>query len=290
MVGRAYAISGGDLDRFERELTSQLKKWLITMPAGIGMATLRACLKLLAGFGPNRSGVYSAGNGPVMRAAMLGICAAPDDQLSDLVRVSTRLTHTDPRAEEGALVVARAARLAIAQDRRQPIEFLSDEAARVRGGELRTLLSAAVSALAGNRSSLEFAESCGWSTGISGYVNHTVPAALYCWAKSPTDFRQCVERAVMLGGDTDTVAAITGAICGANVGADAVPSEWTNRIVSWPRSLRWMTELARAIDDVRTRHLAAEPPPMRWLAAVPRNFAFATIVIGLGFRRLLPPY
>jgi ADP-ribosylglycohydrolase len=290
MVGRAIALSACDPDRFERELARQFKSWLITMPAGIGFATLRACCKLLLGLGPARSGVASAGNGPAMRAALVGLCGESDAQLEMLIRVSTRLTHTDPRAEEGALVVARAARLALRETVVSPERFLVEVASSCHGTELRECLQAAATALSENKSCLEFAESRGWANGVSGYVNQTVPAALYCWAKSPGDFRQCVEDAVLLGGDTDSVAAITGAICGANLGADAIPAQWINQLADWPRSVDWLTELSKALSVTTMERIATRPPDMRWAASVPRNVLFAAIVVALGLRRLLPPY
>jgi ADP-ribosylglycohydrolase len=45
-----------------------------------------------------------------MRSAVLGSAVDDPDTLAELVRASTRLTHTDPRAEAGALAVALAAR------------------------------------------------------------------------------------------------------------------------------------------------------------------------------------
>ena len=290
MVGRALAISGGDPKQFELELAAQFRRWLLAMPAGIGFATLRACLNLLVGFGPERSGVVSAGNGPAMRAALLGVCSDNEAQLVALVHASTRITHTDPRAEEGALIVARAAQLAAVGDTRSPGEFISDSAVLIHGDELRKSLQAAASALAENKSCFEFAEASGWTNGVSGYVNHTVPAALYCWAKSPRDFQQCVEYAVLLGGDTDSVAAIAGAISAANLGAEAIPKEWISQLREWPRSVEWMTELAKSLCTTVSQPVATDPPPMHWLATVPRNCMFAAAVIGLGFRRLLPPY
>jgi ADP-ribosyl-[dinitrogen reductase] hydrolase len=290
MVGRALALSGGDPKQFELALAAQLRRWLLVMPAGIGFATLRACLKLLVGFGPGRSGVASAGNGPAMRSALLGVCAENDAQLVTLVGASTRMTHTDPRAEEGALMVARAARLATVGDTRSPEEFIADIATIIRGEELRNGLQSAASALAENKSCLEFAEARGWTNGISGYINHTVPAALYCWAKSPRDFERCVENAVLLGGDTDSVAAIAGAICGANLGAEAMPAEWIGRLREWPRTVEWMIELSKSLGTTVSQRAATRPPSMHWLASVPRNCVFAAVVFGLGFRRLFPPY
>jgi len=69
-------------------------------------------LKLLVGVSPKRAGVFSAGNGPAMRAPILGVLIADESQLAAFARASTRLTHIDPKAEIGALAIAFAARCA----------------------------------------------------------------------------------------------------------------------------------------------------------------------------------
>ena len=103
-VAQALIVSAGDAALFERRFARDLRLWLLGLPAGIGLATLKAICRLWLGFGPARSGVFSAGNGPAMRAALLGVCCGDDlDRLRALVRASTRLTHTDLRAEHGAL-------------------------------------------------------------------------------------------------------------------------------------------------------------------------------------------
>ncbi len=289
MIGRALVLSGGDTAAFEREFARQLRCWLLSVPAGVGLATLRACLRLLVGISPARSGVYSAGNGPAMRSALFGVWAESDQQLRDLVQCSTRITHSDPKAEEGALLVAQAARICVSRPEIKPSEFLSRSIDTIEGNELRELIRAAVLALAEQKTPVDFAESQGWSNGVSGYVNHTVPAAMYCWAYSPNDFKLSVENAVLMGGDTDSVAAITGAICGANVGSDELPTEWLEDLAEWPRSNEWMKSLARTLSECADgRQLA--PPSMYWPATLLRNILFATLVLSLGFRRLLPPY
>ena len=290
MVARALALANRDADRFERLLAVQLKRWLLTAPAGVGLATLRACLKLLVGFGPSRSGVFSAGNAPAMRSALIGVASQSDAQCEEFVRRATRLTHTDPKAEEGALVVARAAGLTARGIAIEPAAFLLNEANRVSGSELGERLTAAHRSLVDGVQPSEFAEAQGWSKGVSGYVNETVPAALYCWAASLDDFRQSVTNAVLLGGDTDSVAAITGAISGANLGHSAIPGEWISRLAEWPRNVAWMHKTAEILAENLTGERFTHPPPMHWLATIPRNAVFATIVLGMGFRRLLPPY
>jgi ADP-ribosyl-[dinitrogen reductase] hydrolase len=290
MVGRALVLSAGCVEKFEQSFAADLRKWLLTCPAGIGLATLRSCLKLLVGFGPRRSGVFSAGNGPAMRAALIGVWAKDDEALVNLVKASTRITHTDPRAAAGALLVARAARLARTERQPDPRQFLAEQAANGEGDELRTRLEAAVAALGRGETCQDFATSQGWSRGISGYVNQTVPTALYCWARSPHDFRECVESAVLLGGDTDTVAAIAGGVCGAHLGSDAIPRRWIEQLGEWPRTKAWTDQLAQSLADAAHGPSWVGPPPMHWLASLPRNLLFATIVLGIGFRRLLPPY
>src|SRR5215468_2973121 len=109
MVLQALCAAPRDPDAFVRSFASHLRWWLLGLPAGIGLATLRATVSLWLGFGPQRSGVFSAGNGAAMRSPVLG--AAIDDLalLRRYVEASTRTTHTDPKALHGAFAVALAA-------------------------------------------------------------------------------------------------------------------------------------------------------------------------------------
>lgn len=52
MVAHALYHSSGDEEIFSRYLAKSLRKWIISMPLGIGFASLRACIKLLLGFSP----------------------------------------------------------------------------------------------------------------------------------------------------------------------------------------------------------------------------------------------
>ncbi len=63
----------------------------------------------------------------------------------------------------------------------------------------------------------------------SGYVVDTLEAALWCLLTTD-NYRDCVLKAVNLGEDTDTVAAIAGGLAGALYGYDAIPEEWRNTL------------------------------------------------------------
>jgi ADP-ribosyl-[dinitrogen reductase] hydrolase len=184
MTAQALLSNPDSLAVFQSGLARNLRWWLLRLPCGMGSATLRGTIRLWLGFGPNRSGVASAGNGPAMRSAILGVFFADRIHLLDeMVLASTRITHTDPRAQTGALAVARiAARMA-----RQPIlskpsvdEFLEIlQSIPAQDGEWRTILDRIKSADGANLSVADFADSLGLSRGVSGYIYHTVPVALY---------------------------------------------------------------------------------------------------------------
>jgi ADP-ribosylglycohydrolase len=58
-----------------------------------------------------------------------------------------------------------------------------------------------------------------------GYVVDSLEAAVWCLLTSD-NYRDCVLKAVNLGDDTDTVAAIAGGLAGALYGYDAIPNSW----------------------------------------------------------------
>ncbi|HVT10757.1 MAG TPA: ADP-ribosylglycohydrolase family protein [Fimbriimonadaceae bacterium] len=265
----ALARARNDDERFARYIASGLRAWLCTIPAGAGLATLKATLRLCVGVPPSRSGVRSAGNGPAMRAAIIG--AAEDDpvRMRRLCDISSRITHTDPRALDGAYLVALAA------------------SAKPASPELATdcwHLGEIEAALASGKTPAEFADDLGLDKGVTGFVAHTVPMALYCaeWARG--DFEKAIRAAAALGGDTDTLCAIVGGIVGARVGYSGLPDRWVRGLWEWPRSVSWMLRLVAA--------LANEKPPPRtfWPAYLARSPLFIGGVLAHGLRRLLPPH
>lgn len=294
MIARALISSGGETGAFEKHLARDLKRWLLCVPAGIGLATLRSISKLWLGFSPQSSGVFSAGNGPAMRAAILGLYAQSQHELDDLVTSSTRLTHTDPKALQGALAIARSCYW-ISQNNEPEIDIIRRVMESVSGEELLSHLDRVINGLDKQLTPAEFTDSMGWGNGVSGYINATVPAALYCWAAGKGDFETSVQNAVLLGGDSDTVAAITGALAGAQVGSSQLPNHWMNSLGEWPRDIEWMKQLALDLESsiVKSKHSAVasrKAMSMRWPQTFARNILFATVVVSLACRRAFPPY
>jgi ADP-ribosylglycohydrolase len=264
----------------------------------VGWATLRATVRLWVGFSPERSGVKSAGNGPAMRAPVLGACLAYEpERLDAFVRASSLLTHRDALAEEGArlvaLAAAHAAQQAAAGAEVDAPSLLRQLEARVSAPPFRDALHTASTFLDRRASVVEFAEALGLARGVTGYVLHTVPVVLYAWLRHPGDFRRAVEEVILLGGDTDSTGAIVGGLAGACVGARGIPTEWLAGLAEWPRSVSWLERLAGRLAEQYPTEGAARgpgPQPLFWPGLLPRNLALLAVVLVHGFRRLLPPY
>jgi ADP-ribosylglycohydrolase len=292
LVAQALIGADGDHDVFLRWLAWGLRLWVLGLPAGVGFATLRACLRLWLGVSARRSGVFSAGNGPAMRSAILGAAVADRDELLALVRLSTRITHSDPKAEYGAIAVALAARSSRAAPEADAAAYLSELGAclPVEAGELLDRLGESAESAAAGESTAAFAEATGLTRGVSGYTYHCVPVAIHAWLSHPRDFRTAIVDTVACGGDTDTTAAIVGGIVGSGVGKTGIPPEWIAGICEWPRTVDWMERLAECLHGTLQSGSAARAPRLPLAPVLLRNAFFLVIVLLHGMRRLGPPY
>jgi len=319
MVAQAIVDSGGDPERFAQALARRLRRWLLALPAGIGLATLRSCFKLCVGFSPDHSGVFSAGNGPAMRSAILGVVYGSDvSRLKEVVRRSTIITHTDPKAYLGAFAVALAAHLSAtgaAVDGASYVEALhaslADEpdpngagsqfSPRLRrevgvrscseAEEFLDLIRSVAQSVGKNETTADFYQRLAPNAkqGVSGYIYHTVPAVIHAWLRHPNDFRTALLDILACGGDTDTTGAILGGIIGARVGVEGIPRKWIDGIFEFPETVGFMQTVARqvyqtSLGDAMNAANAAFP------LLLIRNMFFAAVVLLHGFRRLLPPY
>jgi ADP-ribosylglycohydrolase len=290
MVAQALIASGGDVDSFRQHLGWRFRLWLLGIPAGIGMATLRSILRLWIGFGPHKSGVFSAGNGPAIRAAILGAAIDDPQLLRELVHASTRITHTDPKAENGAFAVALAAQLARQQ---ATADYFLDQlksSLGADGDELSSLIADAVNSAKDGQPTDSFADSLGLSKGVSGYVYHSVPVAIHASFVHQHDFRSAVTAVIQCGGDTDSTGAIVGGIIGTAVGKNGIPTEWLDRLLEWPRTVSWMERLGVQVDSSISSDAKDRPIALPLWSLLPRNLFFLVVVLYHGFRRLFPPY
>ena len=280
---------------FAKRLSWCLRWWLLSLPASVGFATLRSILCLWLGVSRAHSGVYSAGNGAAMRSAPIGAFFANwPDQIDEYVEASTRLTHADPRALTGAKAVAYLTAWSI-RDRlveRPELDGLLKLLRRAGNSneEWTTMVRSMATAYHQRLSVEQFAQSLGLRAGVTGYVYHTVPVAVYAWYRHFGCFEDTLSAVFDCGGDTDTVGAIAGALAGAVVGEQGIPGDWLNGIHDWPRGIGVLRAIADRLAEKSQPPEAGSPVTYFWPGVVPRNIFFLLVVILHGFRRLAPPY
>jgi poly(ADP-ribose) glycohydrolase ARH3 len=75
-------------------------------------------------------------------------------------------------------------------------------------------------------------------------AHRSVVTAIACFTTCPTSFERCVEKAIAQGDDTDTLAAMAGALCGAHLGVSGIPAPWVEALERGPKGLDYLRELA----------------------------------------------
>ena len=291
MVAQSLILAGGNPQIFTNDLAWQLRWWLLRLPAGVGMATLKSIIKLWLGFSPAKSGIYSAGNGAAMRSAIIGVCYGDRPELMiEMVRCSTRITHSDLKAEFGAIAVAFAAHISGQKVSIDP-EIYYDQLSKLlpsSATELMGLIRQAIDSIKLGQSTPEFAASMGWHRGVSGYVYQTVPIAIHAWLSHQQDYSTAILQVIKCGGDTDTTAAIVGGIVGASVGKMGIPRQWLVDLWEFPCNVKWMEKLGNRLAEAIETNTKCQPLSMPIHLVCLRNSIFLTVVLCHGFRRCLP--
>ena len=193
-----------------------------------------------------RGGSY--GNGSAMRIAPVGVFYHDDlAMLREVARRSSQITHSHELGKEGAALQAYAVALAVSLDPAEAFdsggflarlgEFVQNELYREKLAKIGMLLGET------DKSRVVV----GLGNGVEAF--NSVPTAIYSFLSHHHSFKEAILFAVSLGGDTDTIAAMTGAIAGAYLGVDSIPSEWRSRL----ENREYIEELADVLYDVSVR-------------------------------------
>lgn len=290
-VAQSLLAHESDPVAFQRSLAWKLRLWILGAPAGIGLATLRAIIRLWFGVSPEKSGIFSAGNGPAMRSAVIGAFFTDDKKdLLEFTRRSTEITHCDKKAYVGAVAVSYAASWALKHPMESDAdkeEFLSVIRGLTGEGEWRSTVDVMKSAFEEKEDVCGFASRIGLGKGVSGYIYHTVPVAIYSWLMNYGNFEKTLSDVLDCGGDTDTTGAIAGALAGAAVGESGIPESWKKNLLEYPRGCSFILKVADALAEKRAG-AGRGPVSYFWPALLFRNLFFTLIVLCHGFLRLVP--
>lgn len=251
---------------------------------GGSRASREAAAKLSAGMSWKQSGTPApyARNGAAMRAAPVGLFFYNEpEQLTSAASAQALITHQDPKAIAGAVAIASAVAYVIQNQQIQVAPFLHTIAQQVASTDatfaekLRALSDwielplqdALRQVLASDKLS---AKPNNWE-GIPPLAIPSVLWSLYAFLRHQRDYSQTVYTAILGGGDTDTTAAMAGAISGAYLGLEAIPVNIATHLTDRGK---WGYEPLLALSDLafhltRVRHIEAESSmPSRWATMV----------------------
>ncbi|HEV8303452.1 MAG TPA: ADP-ribosylglycohydrolase family protein [Gemmatimonadales bacterium] len=205
-------------------------KWMKVDGRGIGATTRRALTLIDRGKEPFEAGrlAYqenprgSAGNGSVMRCVPVAL--RYHDDFDRLIRVSTQqaaITHADERCTWGAAAVSLAARELLHGN----IYFVDEVLHRLGDRAPRPLVDAIHRVPREAQADLPITV-----PGETGYVVHCVEIAFW-FVMHDRSLEDALVYLAQAGGDTDTNAAVAGALLGARYGESALPPRWMSQLV-----------------------------------------------------------
>jgi ADP-ribosyl-[dinitrogen reductase] hydrolase len=214
-LARALVASGGfDRDR----VAAAYIDWKGSNPFDIGGTTAKGIDALRDRGRADRS---SQANGALMRVAPIGIAAAGDpSKAADWARRDAALTHPHPLCQgaSAAFAAAIAAGVAGANQPAMWAEAYAHAGDDAGSAEIRQVLLEAR-----DRLPPDFTRKQGWVITAFGNAFHRL------WSEQ--DLHEALTETAMSGGDTDTNAAICGALLGAAYGRDAIPQAWRSQVL-----------------------------------------------------------
>jgi ADP-ribosylglycohydrolase len=248
-------------DEFARRLLAWQEKMVRVGSADLlGPSTRRALEAFQRGVPAEETGRWGDTNGAAMRVTPIGIAVpcAPLDRLVDVVADTNRVTHDTAVANAGAAAVAAAVSAGIDGADVEEATAAAIEAARlgarrghyVAGADVAARISWArdlVRDPAGDPLDRVYTLV---GTGVA--TQEAVPAAFAVASLHPTDPWAGCLAAAGLGGDSDTVAAMVGAVLGACTGLSAFPDDAVAALGAANPELR-LTDLADRLLELRRR-------------------------------------
>lgn len=193
----------------------------------LGPSTKAALERVRAGENPLRVGGEGTTNGAAMRVTPIGIAASTSDRqlFADAVWSSCQVTHATRQGFQSAALVAAAVSLGIDAGAADVTDLLWKAVAFVRSLPERGAWSPEPDVVAATHRALKLAaqpaSSLEWLAGQIGTAvasAQAIPMAFALLARDPSP--RALLEAANLGGDTDTIGAIAGAILGASLGVE----------------------------------------------------------------------
>jgi ADP-ribosyl-[dinitrogen reductase] hydrolase len=186
----------------------------------VGPSSSVSISRLNSGMSWQDSGSDIPSCGSAMRVAPIGLFYKDLDEVEKYAALSSIPTHNNNEAIAGAVAVAVGVRCALMDmDCAAIINETCAKASKYNGMVAEKIEEAF-------RKKDDEPDKVLEAIGTSYLVNETVPCAFYCFSRYFEQPEKAIIEAVNAGGDTDSIACITGALCGARHGVEAFPERW----------------------------------------------------------------
>lgn len=213
-------------DFYGEDIAERYAHWYANEPhRGMGKATGQALKNLTQGTSWRVSGVLGAeGNGSAMRAAPIGVFFSWDlERATEAAKLDAYITHASVEASEGSVMIALAtAYLARRRTKDGLLDWLSGYTIDCAVG--RSVCDLNTCVLAGMP-----VQEVLHKFGTKAHVAQTVPSALAAFVMT-NSYMEAVQAVIRAGGDTDTTAAIAGALAGTYYGLEGIPSPLVDKL------------------------------------------------------------
>jgi len=220
---------------------------------GYAIGTIKAVLALRAGVQWYQVGriVFkegSFGNGAAMRVSPVGLFYHHDlDDLQEAAIKQANVTHVHPLGQWGAVMQACSVGLAVSQNPKEPFkkeQMVTNLREILWRGPIEYMKALnKIEEMVAQGKKLEAREVVR-SLGNGVEAQFSVPSACYIALTYSPDFCDAIRAAISLGGDTDTIAGMVGAIVGAHVGEKGLPVEWIEQLEDGPRGRSFARDVA----------------------------------------------
>jgi ADP-ribosylglycohydrolase len=227
-------ISGFDIDHMGRLFVKWYKEGYWTPynhTFDIGNATAEALTKIMNGVSAAESGGNSShhnGNGALMRILPLvfALDGYTEKQKFDMINKAASITHAHIRSTMGCYIYAKYAELLISEKN----QFKAYELMQSNVYELFNELNIPKDEISVYHRILkkEIHNLDENQIESKGYVVYTLEAALWSFLNS-NSYRETVLKAINLGEDTDTTAAVVGGLAGLFYGSEKIPKSWIEK-------------------------------------------------------------
>jgi poly(ADP-ribose) glycohydrolase ARH3 len=179
----------------------------------------------------------SFGNGAAMRVAPVGLYFHDDPaKVRAEAARSASVTHLHPLGIDGAVIVATAISILL-RGEFDPHVFYSELIGAASTEEFQWQL----------RTARKLGADDMISFGSSLPAHRSVTTAITCFTIYPDSYPRTICRAIAMGEDTDTLAAIAGALSGAYLGVDAIPARWLSRLENGAKGRDYIDQIARSL-------------------------------------------